>query len=696
MKAITAGCIYSDTQTQERIRVLSVDPQQQYAVAIQMDRLSARPRVLVLQDLQDQLDTHRLIPFEPANTESLLADLSPKQKAWLERATSALHVLMQLSPVELCSRKLWPDFCAAAPKMHLTPFAVNAVFTKYLQGGMRLTEALPRWRKGPRSVDADRGLPAKSRPTQQPGAYALSAADLTNIRAGMKKFWVKGTALRVAHQKFLEHYYPEKLQQTYAGVIAIPRPKGQRPSLSQFYRQGRRMLGLAKRKESALGKRKFRRDCLPSPIGQAAAALRAGREVDIDWTTTGLVCVSAKTRRSIGTLVVYVLCDRFSGLILSIYLTLESASSEQAGRAILLCLEDKVELCRRYGIEITRDQWPAEHLFEVLVADRGEIDSWKSMSFVRGLGLKVKFTRKGMGRDKGSVESGNKMIKTVLRRLEGGTFGRKERMEKNPHLVAIYDIDQVYKILLVHAIAWNNRIREKQPMTADMMEEGVNLAPTPAGVWLDAEKKGLLRSMSVEQARLHTLPFHEASVTDRGIQYERLRYEVPAFTTDDASAIDANAWLTTAKIKRFRVRIGIDPATVDHVWLFHKLANGTSITLRCPLAQGFAAYSGMTWKEYQVCRQEENTKREAKTEENENLDRVARAVEDSVTAEARAATTLANVGVSDSTRLKGIDENRADEIQQRQDAVTTRSKLPQPAFIPDIPQPPSPANHAES
>ena len=661
--------IYKDLITGKTMRVVDVVPESNLAICVNFEGQSAKLRSFELSELNDRATIRRWIPVEP-EIDELPPDLQlGPAKEHGDKLVEAFAPLVELGPLALLHRKMFKDFRAIGLKIGMTAAGVNGAFTKVLQAGMRLQAVYPRWHKCGRSTFEIEGGKICARATKQPDSYPLSLKDFSNIEKGVLAFLHGETTWGEAHTKFLKKFYPAGIKIKNGVEIVAALPTLQRPSISQFRRHGRRMVGVAKLLELRCGKECFEANHLGKPIGQSATALMPGMEADIDWTTTGLVSVRRRNRLSIGTLVVYPIVDRYSGEILSMYLTMASASYSEASRAVLLCLEDKVELCRRYGVPIGPEDWPVKHLMVTLTGDRGELNSWTSSSLVTGLGIKMKMTRTRKGKDKGSVESVNGSIKRLLRRLSGGVW-KYRRVQKDPQLDAIFDFDQVYRVLLAFTVKHNKRIRQRQPLTQGMLDANLHHAPTPNNIWAYAAERGMLREMELDRARIHVLPFETAAVTERGIEKEGLRFMVPDFDAKSPGGIAANEWLVEARKKRWKVELGIDSATVGHVWLRHAPRGFPPMLLLCRLAQGQEPYAELTWAQYRLEKAQATAAKKAYIEGPRSDDMaVFDAILDKTIAEASAATKSAVAGMPKSKRTNGAAQNRADEAKERVDEV---------------------------
>ncbi len=57
--------------------------------------------------------------------------------------------------------------------------------------------------------------------------------------------------------------------------------------------------------------------------------------------------------------------------------------------ALLNATTNKKVFCEKYGIHITEDCWPAAHLPEVILGDRGELEGFNVNHLIQGLNVTV-------------------------------------------------------------------------------------------------------------------------------------------------------------------------------------------------------------------------------------------------------------------------------------------------------------------
>jgi hypothetical protein len=611
--------------------------------------------------LQSALSLRQIYPVDIIYAPALPKEArSPAANAVFEKIKPALEELLAPGFDELARRKMWPEISRLAVKIGVPPATLNLAFTKVLQAGGIIEAAVPGWHKCGRKQSAGK-KDYTPHPTNQPDSYHLRSQDFDYIAAGVRKFLRAEATWKEAHDKFLEVYYPESEKIIGDQKIVTTRPPGQRPSLFQFKVHGMKLVPLQERLTQQFGDRIVQTDHRGRPNGQSGPAIYPGVVSEIDWTLSDIVGVARGSRLSVGRMAFYAIADVQSGLMTAAYLTMASGKAYEAGRAIVQCLEDKVELCARFGLVITREMWDVQALPQELRCDRGEIDSWKSTGIGTALGIKLEYCPSKRPDLKGTIESFFRVVRYFLRRLRGGTSGHRERLKDHSNVTAIYDFDQVQKLLLALAIAYNKRVRRRQAMTPGMV--AAHTLPVPNELYRWAKERGCIREFSLEAAQIGTLPTHFSNVTMEGIKVMGLRFMVPEFEPSTTDGIDPNDWLMRAKKGSWKVEIGIDPATVDFVWLRHRPADGPVVALKCLLSGEHSGWQGLSWVEYGL-NNDEYKAAITRYQETELRDSRAwlRAVSAQTTTEALATTVPARAGMSASAQIAGAAERREQEM----------------------------------
>lgn len=312
----TLNAVYQFTQTKRRFRVLEVCANHT-VICINLGKPTTRLYQVAFQDFCDWLDTRRILPVT-LETQTIAWDLRPEaEKEKGQKYMKALADLAAMRPQALMRRRLWDDYSRIAVDLGVTPHNVHMLFSKVLQAGMRLDAVVPRWHRCRRRPAVSAGVILRKKAKKHENWYELAVADLEKIRSGAKRFKLDNTTWREAYNKYLQEYYPAGIKDYMGTQIIEVLPPKLRPSFWQFVRQAKKLLGYKTLKIQEVGQREFNNSFAGQPFGQSQSAQMPGLVAEIDWTTSGLVAVRHKGRLSMGTLTVYVIADRFSGIIMA-------------------------------------------------------------------------------------------------------------------------------------------------------------------------------------------------------------------------------------------------------------------------------------------------------------------------------------------------------------------------------------------
>lgn len=255
-------------------------------------------------------------------------------------------------------------------------------------------------------------------------------------------------------------------------------------------------------------------------------AVGPGSLWQIDSTIGDIYLVSRFDRnRIIGRPVIYLIVDTFSRLIVGFSVSLEGPSWLGAMLVIENATADKVQICREYSIEITEEQWPCHYLPEAILADRGELLSTKADNLVNALGIRMANTPPYRPDWKPIVERQFRLLNDeVIHWVPGAVYQTRSRGDKDYRLDAVLDIHE-FRQLMIHLILHYNYCYwlSDYPMDKFMIADG--LEPYPVALWQwGVENLGRPRVTTPDIVRLNLLPTGEATVTERGIRFEKLSF----------------------------------------------------------------------------------------------------------------------------------------------------------------------------
>ena len=124
----------------------------------------------------------------------------------------------------------------------------------------------------------------------------------------------------------------------------------------------------------------------------------------------------------IGRPVVYGVIDVYSRLMTGIYVGLEGPSWVGAMMALDNMVKNKVDFCTQYDITIDESQWPAHHLPEIIIADRGEFEGYSVENLINNFNIKIENISPYRGDLKGIIERQFRTINGKIKRKAPGAI----------------------------------------------------------------------------------------------------------------------------------------------------------------------------------------------------------------------------------------------------------------------------------
>lgn len=250
---------------------------------------------------------------------------------------------------------------------------------------------------------------------------------------------------------------------------------------------------------------------------------------EMDATQADIYLVSRYDRCVIGRPVIYLAVDIASRLIAGIYVGFDETSN-----AVLSCLanaaEDKVEYCRKYGIDISPEDWPSYGLPNMIVTDRGrDFISNRTKEMCLAFGMEVMSLPPYRPDLKGYVESLYDCIQKRYKPLlygcgviEKNTSGRNA---PDYRLDARLDIEEFTAVIIQCVLYCNTgRTIDAFTRTPEMIQN--ELTPIPANIWdwLVKHKQDSRMPVNAEDVYLRLLPRDTAIISRQGVRFKNLYY----------------------------------------------------------------------------------------------------------------------------------------------------------------------------
>lgn len=358
--------------------------------------------------------------------------------------------------------------------------------------------------------------------------------------------------LAKAYRKTLEKFFPDVVEETPTGHVGVITNYHDKPSIHQFRYVVQKHLDVLESIRSREGEHRF----LLKHRGLTGTADQGlfgpGHRFEIDSTGADVYLISSYNKDwIIGRPVIYVVIDAFSRMIVGIHIGLSGPSWAEASFALYNAFTSKVAYCNRYGVEITEEQWPCEHLPLTVLADRGEFLGHAPNGLIHGLHVGVDTTATGRGDLKAIVE---RMFRTLndeqIHFLPGAVIQRqKERGERDYRLDATLTLGEFNRIIINAVLEHNLCTRRDDLLSKKMLADSVK--PYPIDIWRWGLKNltGHLRREDSDLIRVHLLPGDMATVKANGIFWRNLRYSCSEAVRDNwfAKARNFGSWKINIK-----------------------------------------------------------------------------------------------------------------------------------------------------
>lgn len=339
------------------------------------------------------------------------------------------------------------------------------------------------------------------------------------------------------------------------------------PTLRQFRYWFNKRYGTEEIISSKHGKKKFERDHRAILGSSTFEVFGPGSRYQIDATKANVYIISRYNSQWIlERPTVYYVVDVYTHLIVGFYVGLESPSWMGMMMALLNATTNKVEFCEKYGMHITEECWPAAHLPEVILGDRGELEGFNVNHLIQGLNVTVENNPAYRPDWKGIVEklfdTSQEKIRPFLPGYVSKDWGK--RGAKDPRLQAKLDIEQYTKIIINFILHYNKNFYMKEYIRdSDMIEDNVTPTPTELWKWGVNNRAGKLRTVHPEIMKFYLMPRGTATVTPKGIRFQKLLYCCETAIQD--------SWFTTARSKKsWKVDISYDPRNMNYIYIHTK------------------------------------------------------------------------------------------------------------------------------
>lgn len=395
-----------------------------------------------------------------------------------------------------------------------------------------------------------------------------------------------------AYMTMIEKHFINE-EETPTGIRVSVLPDNLRPTLKQFLNYTRVRVPqeeIDKAKTSAREQRNNKRLLLSDNL---QGVMGPGDLWEVDECEIDLSLVSVENPSvTVGRPIVYVMIDVYTRMIVAYSVAFDNNSVLGITNCFLNLLDDKQELCNRFGIQIGANEWPSKILPLRLRSDYGaEYISHAMDTICCKLGVAKELVSPATGSLKGQVEQLFHQIHAAQNSLLEGKGLIEKRYDSNHHQEATLNIQEFEAVLLTYIVGHNRKYMEKYPLTKDMRQQ--NVEPCPIDLWkYGVSLNGSPRPITNEVMFRHSLLLPvKASVGRAGITFKELFY----INLQD-EALLRDMYLASTHGKKKLESACIDPRNISHLYYIRE---GKLMTASLNYKKtGMKEYEGMTLSEY--------------------------------------------------------------------------------------------------
>jgi hypothetical protein len=468
---------------------------------------------------------------------------------------------------------------------------------RYWQGGKTIASLLSRYYNcgGPGKLKAC-GDKKKGRPRK------LNSGDEgfgTNVDENIRNKMINAFEKRKGSQKLTIKQTYDLMVNKYFSIKTVVNgetrltliPSDEIPSYQQFLYWYKKYNDPVKEFKKTEGHRKFNLKGRALLSDSTQEVMGPGSRYQFDASSADLYVVNDYNPNEIlGKPTIYTIVDVFSRMICGIYVGFEENSWDGASMALVNMIEDKVEFSKRYGIEITEDEWPCKYIPHTILADRGEFNSKLPNNLVQNLNIAVEIAAPYRGDAKGVVEKTHDLIHTEYKPLLPGSVYKSsnERGERDPRKDAKITLKNFTAIIIRIVLYLNNgRCVSTYPLDKYMLRDNVTAVPLQLWNWGIKNVSGRLRSVPDDILKFNIMPNSKGRVTEHGIKLNNLYYT--------CEMAERSNWFSQARIKEsWPIQVHYDMRDMSYIYLYNDKLNKIE---RCELTPSCKKYEGLSFSE---------------------------------------------------------------------------------------------------
>ena len=343
--------------------------------------------------------------------------------------------------------------------------------------GKSTSEANPPRRRGRQSVEAK---------TLGRNDFIVSDVDIEEMLGVLRARAEKSiTTVAASYDEYLKTKFAKRYPTLYKEYLASKRPVP--VTLRQFRSYYKQHADFED--ATAENIRTYRHH---NSTGRGLTSAGPGEMYEIDATGGRIFLVDGKSGEVLGTPIIYLVVDRWSRYVVSVYITLRPASWEEIRFALLIAFTSRERRFKNLGLNVDDKRWPPGRVCAMLVSDRGSEMISEAMLFAAAEGLNIEpvvmppFTPDG----KAIVE---RLIRTLKQRMAQrgikGTYAlrpldpQSKRAARRASQAAVRSLRQIYWDIVEIILEYNERSHSSLEKLSILKRHQVEPTPKAAYLW---------------------------------------------------------------------------------------------------------------------------------------------------------------------------------------------------------------------
>ena len=356
-------------QTDERMyRVLWIDPDAIITYLIDITDHNAWPVLRRVREVIDEIVTEELVkikddPFNAIMSDQISdANLEKRDQAW-----AAIKEIVTNEPDCYDKSKRNAMLSAAMQTHNITRPTIQKFLRRYWQRGKTPNALLPDYQN---SGGRGKEKSASDRKRGRPSQYGVTGSNVDEstkrvFRLALEKYYLttKKNSLKDTYRLMIKEFYTEDYYSEGGQKKLVLADEQSIPTLRQFRYWFKKEYGEQETQIARQGRRIYEKDHRAVLGSSTFEVFGPGSRFQIDATVADVYLISRYNPDwIIGRPILYLVVDVYSRMVVGMYVGLEGPSWMGAMMALANAASDKVAFCAQYGIKITREMWPSEHL----------------------------------------------------------------------------------------------------------------------------------------------------------------------------------------------------------------------------------------------------------------------------------------------------------------------------------------------